>query len=88
MYFQLGATATASDVYLHIPGSISGNYGGITLTEDTEAAIAPNQDTTGGAIRAIGQLFQIQVNTYDAQAGAMGFNLVWNLVPCSSGFQA
>ena len=85
---QLGATATASDIYLNIPGSISGTYGGIVLTEETESAIGANQDTTGAAIRAIGQLFHVQVNTYDAQSGTDGFHLVWNQVPCNSGFQA
>ena len=91
MYFQLGATATASQAYLFIPGSTNGEYGGIVLTDDNESAIANDKDTTGGAIRATGQLFQVLVNTYGtnsatAAAPITGFHLVWNQVPCSNAY--
>ena len=81
----LGATATASEAYLGIPGSVNQNYGGAHLTEDSESAITAQQDTTSGAVQANGQPFQIVVNTYGAAAGVLGFNLVYNQVPCSAG---
>ena len=91
LLFQLGATATASQAYLFIPGSTHGEYGGIVLTDDSESAIANNKDTTGGAVRAVGQLFQVLVNTYSANSATAaapitGFHLVWNQVPCSTAY--
>ena len=81
----LGPTATASEAYLGIPGSVNQNYGGTHLTEDTESAIAGQQDSTSGAIQANSMPFQIVVNTYGAAAGTLGFNLVYNQIPCSAG---
>jgi len=79
----LGATATASEAYIHIPGSINGEYGGLALSDEVQA-IAANQDITSSTVRASGQRFLIEVNTYGTAAGTLGFNLVYNQVPCNS----
>ena len=79
----LGATATASEAYIHIPGSINGNYGGLALSDEVQA-IAANQDITSSTVRASGQRFLIEVNTYATAAGTLGFNLVYNQVPCNA----
>ena len=84
MGLALGTTATGSEAYLGIPGSVNQNYGGTHLSEDSNT-IAANQDTTSGSIQANGMPFQVVVNTYGAAAGVLGFNLVYNHVPCSSG---
>jgi len=80
----LGTTATGSEAYIGIPGSVNQNYGGTHLSEDTTTTAA-DQDTTSGSIQANGMPFQVVVNTYGAAAGVLGFNLVYNQVPCSSG---
>ena len=77
---QLGATATG-EVYIHIPGSINGDYGGGVLSDDGTTTTA-NQDTTGGTVRAQGQLFHVEVNTHDTDADTTGYHLVYNQVPC------
>ena len=89
-FFQLGVAATASQAYLHIPGSTHGDYGGIVLTDEA-TTIANDKDITGAAVRATGQLFHIQVNTYGTNAATAaapitGFHLVWNQVPCSNAY--
>lgn len=85
--FQAGAIATASQAYIHIPGSINGDYGGGHLTDDntvSNPAAATNQDRINGGVQARGQLFHIQVNTYGSAAIATGFHLVYNQVPCDA----
>ena len=82
----LGSTATASDVYLVIPGSASTTYGGLVLTEDSTTTNA-NKDIVGGCVRATGQNLHLTVNSYNSQSGVDGFHLVWNQVPCSNVFQ-
>jgi len=77
-----GSTASASDVYLSIPGSANSLYGGLTFSEDA-TTIADNIDESSSGVRAYGMPFTLGVNTYDvANAEVMGFNLVWNQLPC------
>merc|ERR1711993_113977 len=77
-----GSTASASDVYLSIPGSANSLYGGLTFSEDA-TTIADNIDESSSGVRAYGMPFTLGVNTYDvADAQVMGFNLVWNELPC------
>ena len=74
-----------------IPGSQWTSYGGAALVDDAVAASTPGgspaiakatRDETPSAVRASGQLFQISVNTYDSAATILGFDLLYNQVPC------
>ena len=80
-----GTTASASDTYLSIPGSVNGLYGGLAFSDDAQA-IAANIDETSSSIQAFGMPFSITVNAYGtiatAISGALGFNLVYNQIPC------
>ena len=80
-----GTTASASDTYLAIPGSVNGLYGGLAFSDDAQS-IAANIDETSSSIQAFGMPFSITVNSYGtistAISGALGFNLVYNQVPC------
>ena len=81
-----GSTASASNAYLSIPGSVNGLYGGLAFSDDAHATAA-NIDTTSSSIQAFGMPFSITVNAYAATitttiSGAMGFNLVYNQIPC------
>ena len=90
--FQLGATATGG-AYIHIPGSANGEYGGGVLSDDGTTTVTTTgtgateglQDTTGGTVRAQGQLFHVQVNTGPTTDGdTTGFHLNYNQVPCDT----
>jgi len=80
-----GTTASASDSYLSIPGSVNGLYGGLAFSDDAQA-IAANIDETSSSIQAFGMPFSITVNSYGTISttisGALGFNLVYNQIPC------
>merc|ERR1711976_286938 len=80
----LGATASGA-AYIHIPGSDNGNYAGGHLSDDGTTTAA-NQESTDGVVQGSGQLFHVEVNSHDVDADTVGFNLVWNQVPCSNGF--
>ena len=63
-------------------GSANSLYGGLTFSEDA-TTIADNIDESSSGVRAYGMPFTLGVNTYDvADAQVMGFNLVWNELPC------
>ena len=65
-----------------ILGSANSLYGGLTFSEDA-TTIADNIDESSSGVRAYGMPFTLGVNTYDvANAEVMGFNLVWNQLPC------
>merc|ERR550532_1574804 len=78
----LGLTASASAVYLSIPGSANSLYGGLAFNDDA-ATIAAIVDETSSSVQAYGMPFTLGVNSYGvADAAVMGFNLVYNQLPC------
>jgi len=79
-----GAVATASDVYITIPGSLNGVYGGLAFSDGTSATAA-NIDESSSSVQAFGMPFTLGVNTYDvANAEVMGFNLIYNQIACGA----
>jgi len=77
-----GVDASASAVYLSIPGSANSLYGGLAFSDDN-SAIAANIDETSSSVQAYGMPFTLGVNSYGvADAAVMGFNLVYNQIPC------
>ena len=79
-----GLRASASNVYISIPGSANQLYGGLHLSDDP-TTIAANIDEVSSGVQAFGMPFQLTVNSYGvADAAVMGFNLIYNQLPCAS----
>ena len=80
----LGGTATASDAYIIIPGSLYTTYGGNALVDES-ATTDDNQDINNGVIEATGVPNRLTVTSHTATANgaANGFSLVYNQLPCA-----
>merc|ERR1711963_804962 len=78
----------ATTAYIQIPGSDFLNYSGNGLSNDAEFATATLLDSTGSSVEASGQLFNVLVSTATNNCAiasdCVGFNLVWNQVPCDA----
>ena len=71
--------------YLHIPGSSCGAYSGGVLNDDCTTVVT-SRDIIAGAVTAYGQPFNVEVHTHGTNtAEFVGFNVVYNQVPCGSG---
>ena len=65
-----------------ISGSANSLYGGLAFSDDS-TTIAVNIDESSSSVQAYGMPFTLGVNTYGvADAAVMGFNLVYNQLPC------
>ena len=77
--------ADASDAYILIPGSLYSEYGGNSLSQDS-ATTPANMDDTSGAVDSYGIPFRLIVVSHTDTSGtntALGFSLVYRLLPCS-----
>ena len=72
--------ATSSDAYIAIPGAYAGIYGGGIFSDETVIV-----DTTSGTVQTYGVPLRVNVNTYDVGSSVdIGFNLVYNQIPCGA----
>ena len=80
----LGGTATASDAYIIIPGSLYTTYGGRALVDESATTVA-NQDHNNGVIEATGVPNRLTVTSHTATSSgtAVGFSLVYYQLPCA-----
>ena len=81
----LGGTATASDAYIIIPGSLYTTYGGNALVDESATTDA-NQDINNGVVEATGVPNRLTVTSHTATSAtdtAGGFSLVYNQLPCA-----